>query len=107
VSQDTGKPRWLKVGLNSPLGVMAYLRGSDLFIKKFATFPGRKYADNGSMEECWTNDRYLELEALAPMQMIEPDQVVEHIETWSLLKLKTSPKNNGDIIEQVLPLLGG
>jgi hypothetical protein len=106
VRQDTGITRWLKVGLNSAMGVMAYLRGSDLFFKKFATFPGRKYTDNGSLEECWTNDRYLELEALAPMQMVEPEQAVEHTETWSLLKLTTSPKNNQEIVEQVLSLLG-
>lgn len=107
VRQDTSKTRWLKVGLNSPQGMMAYLRGSDLFIKKFATFPGQKYADNGSIEECWTNDRYLELEALAPIQMIEPGQAVEHTETWSLLKLTSLPKNNEEIVEQVLPLILG
>jgi len=106
VRQDTGKTRWLKLGLNSPLGVMAYLRGSDLFIKKFATFSGLKYADNGCLEECWTNERYLELEALAPMRMVDSGQAVEHTETWSLLKLTRLPKNHEEIVEQVLPLLG-
>ena len=107
VRQDISKTRWLKVGLNSAHGKMAYLRGSDLFIKKFATFPGQKYADNGSMEECWINDRYLELEALSPNQMIEPGLAVEHTETWLLLRLTCLPKNNEEIVEQVLPLLLG
>jgi hypothetical protein len=40
------------------------------------------------------------------MQMVEPEQAVEHTETWSLLKLTTSPKNNQEIVEQVLSLLG-
>jgi hypothetical protein len=105
VRQDTSKTRWLKVGLNSTHGVMAYLRGLDLFSKKIATFPGRKYADNGSMEECWTNERYLELEALAPMQMVQPGQAVEHTEEWSLNKLTQLPNNNQEIVDQVLPLL--
>jgi hypothetical protein len=106
VRQDPGKPRWLKVGLNSLQGRMAYLRGADLFIKEFAALPGQKYADNGSIEECWTNDRYLELEALAPLQIVEPGQSVEHTETWSLIKLTRLPGNSEEIVEQVLPLLG-
>jgi hypothetical protein len=105
VRQDTSKTRWLKVGLNSPQGVMSYLRGSDLFSKKITIFPGRKYADNGGMEECWTNDRYLELESLAPMLMVEPGQAVEHTEEWSLYKLTQLPNNNQEIVDQILPLL--
>jgi hypothetical protein len=58
------------------------------------------------MEECWTNERYLELESLAPFQMVESGKAVEHAETWSLLKLTDSFKNREAIVEQVLPLLG-
>jgi hypothetical protein len=105
VRQDKSKTRWLKVGLNSTMGVMAYLRGSNLFSKKIATFPGQKYADNGCMQECWTNERYLELEALAPLQMVEPGLAVEQTEKWSLIKLTHLPNNNKEIVDLVLPLL--
>jgi hypothetical protein len=47
----------------------------------------------------------LELEALAPMQMVQPGQAVEHAEEWSLHKLTQLPNNNQEIVDQVLPLL--
>jgi hypothetical protein len=105
VRQDASVSRWLKVGLNSSLGVMAYLRGMDLFIKRFNAFPQRAHADNGSTSECWTNDTYLELESLAPIQLTGPGQCAEHIETWSLESISSPLTDPDEVIAEVLPLL--
>lgn len=107
VRQDTGTSRWLKVGLNSSLGTMAYLRERDLFIKKYAVMPQQEYADNGSTSECWTNDVYLELESLAPLQMVQPGGTAHHTENWSLLELDSPLCQTDELAEQVLPLLIG
>ena len=105
VRQDAGISRWLKVGLNSTLGVMAYLRGRDLFIKKYPIASGADYPDNGSTSECWTNDVYLELESLAPLQMVPPAGTSQHTESWSLQELDLPTHEADKLVEQVLPLL--
>lgn len=105
VRQDAGISRWLKVGLNSSLGVMAYLRGCDLFIKKYPVTSGGEYPDNGSTSECWTNDVYLELESLAPLQMVQPGSSAQHTESWTLLQLDSPIHKPDELVEQVLPLL--
>jgi hypothetical protein len=105
VRQDAGISRWLKVGLNSSLGTMAYLRGRDLFIKKYPVASGANYPDNGSTSECWTNDVYLELESLAPVQLVQPGGTAQHSENWSLLELDSPLHHTDELVEQVLPLL--
>lgn len=105
VRQDAGISRWLKVGLNSPLGVMAYLRERDLFIKRYPVISGGEYPDNGSTSECWTNDVYLELESLAPLQMVPPGGAAQHTESWSLQELYSPIHKPDEVVAQVLPLL--
>jgi hypothetical protein len=105
VHQNVKVSRWLKVALNSSLGVMAYLRSTDLLIKKYPVFPGESYPDNGSTGECWTNDVYLELESLAPVQMTEPGQCAEFTENWTLVKIPSVTKESEALVEQVLPLM--
>lgn len=105
VRQDNQTSRWLKVGLNSSLGVMAYLRGRDLFIKRYPIIASGEYPDNGSTSECWTNDVYLELESLAPLQMVETNQYAQHTEDWSLRRLDNPVLHLQSLVEQVLPLV--
>ena len=107
VRQEAGISRWLKVGLNSSLGVMAYLRERDLFIKRYPVISGGDYPDNGSTSECWTNDVYLELESLAPLQMVPPGGAAQHTENWSLQELDSPIHKPDEIVAQVLPLLIG
>lgn len=105
VQQDINIPRWLKVGLNSSLGVMAYLHSKDLFIKRYPVVSGANYPDNGSTSECWTNDVYLELESLAPQQMVQPGGAARHTENWSLQELDSPIQKADEMVEKVLPLL--
>ena len=65
-----------KVGLDTLSGWMAYLPPDGLlFAKRFATFPGRRYADiPGLTQAFWygPEGRYVELEPLGPEEVLAP-----------------------------------
>lgn len=78
-----------KVGLDTLSGWMAYLRPDGLlFAKRFATFPGRRYADiPGLTQAFWygPEGRYVELEPLGPEESLAPGASASFSEDWWLL----------------------
>jgi hypothetical protein len=71
---------WLGYWLPSDLGGL----GGDgiLFTKHFKPVPGAGYPDMGCNAECYTNDRFIEIETLGPLATILTPLV--HVETWRL-----------------------
>jgi len=99
---NLGDPRWIflnkyiglrqdpknkvpqKIGhFNSDTWGAYYLNG-ELFLKRYAAFPGKTYADMGASFEMFTNGDMLELETLGPLSRLKPGETVEHVEIWSL-----------------------
>ncbi len=58
--------------------------GSDLFVKRYEADPSKTYADFGASYETFTNDSFLELETLGPLEEVAPGSTVEHVERWAL-----------------------
>jgi hypothetical protein len=73
-----------KLGLFNEKTVGAYLLGSDLFVKRYYADPSKTYPDFGASYETFTNDGFLELETLGPLEEVAPGGRVEHVERWSL-----------------------
>jgi len=63
-----------KVGFRNRLGWAAFVRGEDVFLKRFAFDPAAVYADFGCNTEIYTNGDMLELETLGPSSTITPVQ---------------------------------
>jgi hypothetical protein len=42
------------------------------------------YSDFDSSSECYINDKFTELETLAPISTINPGESATHVETWEL-----------------------
>ncbi len=82
--QDPAVQPPFKVGLNATEGWAAYYRERQLFVKCFDYEPGVQYPDFGSSVEAYTCDRFLELETLGPLVLLEPGEAVEHVEHWFL-----------------------
>jgi hypothetical protein len=82
-----------KIGFPNPRGWLAYWREGTLFVKRAAYDPRAEYYDFGSSSECYCNDRFLELETLAPVGQLEPGASVTHVETWELYADVEHPKN--------------
>jgi len=81
--QDPGRGP-TKFGLSVTAGWAAYANRGHLFLKEFAYQEGLPYPDGGASVEVYANGRFLELETLSPLALVEPGEAVEHTEIWSL-----------------------
>ena len=94
-----------KVGFANPRGWLGYWLAGTLFVKRAEYFPQAAYYDMGSSSECYCNDKFLELETLAPITKIEPGASVTHTETWELYANVDFPGDE-DEIEAMVKKLG-
>lgn len=94
-----------KVGVNAVEGWGAYVRDQHLFVKCFQHQPDRTYPDRGCSLEMFTNAVMLEVESLAPLSRVPPQQFVEHVEYWHLFDQVPVPNNDEDVDKTVLPLV--
>ena len=107
LKQDINAKGPFKIGLPNEDGWAAYANHGNLFVKQFDFVPGAIYPDfSASSFETYTCDFMTEVESLSPLTELEPDQSIEHRETWSLYSGVKMPENEKEIDEIVLPLIG-
>jgi hypothetical protein len=94
VNADMKSP--FKVGFSNPRGWLAYWLDNTLFVKRAKYEAQSAYYDFGSSSECYCNDKFLELETLAPITTIVPQASVAHVETWELYKNVNRPRDEKD-----------
>ncbi len=85
---DGGRPEATeraKLGIMALDGWTAYALHDTVFVKRFAVNAGARYPDYQSTVELFTNNRFLELETLGPLAMLNPGAVAEHVEHWEIL----------------------
>jgi hypothetical protein len=116
---DMGDPRWtwgsdyillrqdpaartpLKAGWLNRKGWAAYALGGEVFLKRFAFDPGAVYPDFNTNTQFFTNAEILEVETLSPLIRLEPDRSIDHVEEWSLHRVKLEPDQAS--LRKVLP----
>ncbi len=104
LKQETGAnatPQKIGVGLTQ--NWIAYAHQEGLFVKAINPQPDAIYPDMGSMVEVFTNDTMLEVETLGPLDRLEPDHTVEHIEHWYLFDPVPLPMSESDIDQIAIP----
>lgn len=107
VQHDSKAEGPFKIGIPNEDGWAAYANHGNLFVKQFDFVPGAIYPDfSASSFETYTCDFMTEVESLSPLTELEPDQSIEHRETWSLYSGVKMPENEKEIDEIVLPLIG-
>lgn len=94
-----------KIGMAHKLGWVAYLLKDNLFVKGFGYQEGRHYADYGSNFETFSNQDFLEIETLGPVQRIAPGKAVEHTERWWLFKGVSNDLSDVGIDRNIRPLI--
>jgi hypothetical protein len=104
LTQDSAKGP-TKIGLAHKLGWIGYLNGGNLFVKQIEYREGQPYADNGCNFETFTNQEFLELESLGPLQKIAPGRAVEHTEHWWLFKNIPNDTTDAGIERNIRPRL--
>lgn len=73
-----------KIGFRNPSGWLAYWHSGTLFVKRAGFDPKAEYYDFGSSSECYCSDQLLELETLAPVTTLQPEESITHTEIWEL-----------------------
>jgi len=73
-----------KLGYFNPHGWMAYWLDGTLFRKSFEAHKELTYPDNNCNAEMYCNNRFVELESLAPLTKLNPGDSTKHVETWEI-----------------------
>jgi hypothetical protein len=94
-----------KIGFPNQRGWLAYWNAGTLFVKRAVFDPKAAYYDFNSSSECYCNDRFIELETLAPISTLEPGASITHIETWVLYSNVDFPKDE-DTAQAIVEQLG-
>ncbi len=80
--QGQADPVACKVGYLNRHGWIGYLRGAVLFCKRFEPQVTQPHPDFGCNVQVYAQDRFIELETLAPLQRLAPGQSATHVERW-------------------------
>ncbi|HEX2946150.1 MAG TPA: hypothetical protein VHT96_09385 [Clostridia bacterium] len=105
LSQSEKADSAFKIGLPNESGWAAYANHGHLFVLKFNHDIDMEYPDNNCSYETYTNARFMEMESLSPITLLDPGETVIHTENWSLYDNVEKPKNEKDIDEHIVPLL--
>ncbi len=73
-----------KIGYFNHAGWIGYLLGDVFFLKRFTPLPGLPHPDMGCNCEVYVWNRFLEVETLGPLALLEPGSAIVHVETWEL-----------------------
>jgi len=83
---DEADKHWFKIGYRNTEGWGAYLLNGYMFVKLYFPIPGNEYPDYGSTFETYTDERFIEIESLGPLKILEPGNYTEHTEEWYVFK---------------------
>jgi len=73
-----------KIGYFNPHGWIAYWLDGVLFRKTTEVHAGLAHPDNNCNSEMYCNHKFVELESVAPLVMLQPGESVSHVETWDV-----------------------
>ncbi len=73
-----------KIGYFNHQGWIGYWRDQVFFVKRFTPQAQVAYPDFNCNAEVYCNDQFIELETLAPLTTLLPEQTATHTETWEL-----------------------
>jgi hypothetical protein len=74
----------LKLGYFNDHGWVGYVRDGTILVRRFEPLPGRPHPDLGCNVEVYVGSRYLELELLGPLGVLEPGATVTLLERWEV-----------------------
>lgn len=103
--QDPAIKEDQKIGVANRQGWCAYHRNGTLFLKRFAFDRERNYPDMGCNNEIYTNDLFLELETLGPLEKVAPGQSISHVEHWWLYPRVDLGSGEAGIVAALQPIL--
>ncbi len=102
-SRITNSPQ--KIGVGDTPGWAAYLRAGTLFVKRFPYIEGATYPDFGCNFETYTDGDFMEVETLAPLTKLQPNETATHVEHWYLFKGINAGDTEDSLDKAITPLI--
>jgi hypothetical protein len=104
--QDPNNSDAQKLGMFNQNTWAAYLLNDEVFVKRSAADPSRQYPDFGCSFETFTNNEFLEVEALGPLSKVAPGKTVELVEHWGLFRnVKLTTLTDDELDRTIKPLV--
>lgn len=97
-------PEELKLGVLAR-GWLGYLRSGVFFLKRFDPQLELPHPDLNTNAQVYCNDRFIELESLAPLAVLEPGQSSVHVETWEIYRDVDVPQSIEGLSEWIAALV--
>jgi hypothetical protein len=94
-----------KLGSDSTAGWIAAVRGGQVFLRRFATWPDRRYPHDGDTVEVFTCPAYTEVEVVGPMTRLAPGQRTTFAEDWYLERLPAGARDPATLRPAIEALL--
>jgi hypothetical protein len=85
-------------------GWLGYLRSGVFFLKRFDPQLELAHPDLNTNTQLYCNSRYIELETLAPLTVLEPGQSSVHVETWEIYRDVDVPQSIAGLGELIQTL---
>ena len=76
----------LKIGVSNKEKWMAYFCDNLLFIKYADDYESKQLIDYGATSECYLNSKFVELETMGPLTLLEQGQTIQHTEIWRVVE---------------------
>lgn len=107
LKQDPSATTACKIGFNADEGWIGYANKGVALIKYFDVFDGYEfqYPDRGCNVESYTCAEFCEIETVAPLYELAPDEDCEHVEYWQGLSGLPEISTVEDVAEHIEPLL--
>ncbi len=102
IKAESGLPT--KLGYRNTHGWIGYLYQGILFTKHFKPQIDRSHTDLGCNTEVYSCEKFVELETLAPLTILDPGKSVSHDEIWTLWskdELKGTEDDFNSLLNQV------
>ncbi len=105
--QDINIVQSFKLGFGLNDAQAFYCLGDDIFRKAYETHHNTEdYPDNGCSFETYTNNGFIEVESLSPLNTVNPGDTVSLTEHWSMHKKPCDVEfNNDNSIDEMLAKL--
>jgi len=100
--QDPNNKEAQKIGMFNPDTWAAYILNNEAFVKRSKPDLSKTYPDFGASFETFTNNEFLEIESLGPLNNIAPGQTAELVEQWGLFRNIAIKDWSEDELDRVL-----
>ncbi len=103
--QDPAAVGPCKIGLNGEAGLIAYVNAGTALVKQFTHFADAEYPDNGCSVESYSCADFCEIETVAPLYLLDPDDEAVHTELWQGISGLPRISNEQEVKAHLLPRL--